>query len=202
NTPLDSTNLIDGEWSRSLTDVPHRLNVSGIYELPFGVGRRWLDGGGLASQVFGGWTISATGFYQSGFPIAVLAFPNTFVFSAIQRPNIVPGVDPGHIGSTLENLDTYLNPDAWDQPEAFTFGDAPRTDTRVRSPFRANWDVAFQKSARAGAANAAFRLEIINVFDRPDFDGPNIGFGTRNFGRITNVSGFARTFQFSFRLDW
>ncbi len=54
--PLDSTNLVDGEWARSIVDIPHRINVSGIYELPFGIGRRWLDGGGIWSHVLGGWT--------------------------------------------------------------------------------------------------------------------------------------------------
>ncbi len=47
-----------------------------------------------------------------------------------------------------------------------------------------------------------FRLEIINVFDIPDFDGPITTFGTRNFGKINNVWGFGRTFQFMFRFDW
>lgn len=201
--PLDSTDLVEGEWARSITDTPHRANISGIYELPFGNGRRWLDGDGMWSHVLGGWTISAAGYYQSGFPVAVLQIPfNTGVFSETQRPNLVPGIDPGHQGSTIENLDSYLNPDAWSQTEAFTFGDAPRTDVRVRSPFRKNWDLAFQKSATAGAVRTSFRLEIINVFDTPDFDGPVTGFGTRNFGKITNVLGFARTFQFTLRFDW
>ncbi len=95
-----------------------------------------------------------------------------------------------------------FNPDAWTQAEAFTFGDAPHTDVRMRSPFRKNWDFAFQKSATAGSVRTTFRLEIINVFDIPDFDGPQTRFGTRNFGRITNVLGFARTFQFMLRFDW
>ena len=112
NRPLNSTNLVIGEWGRSLTDIPHRINISGIYELPFGTGRRWLDGAGVWSHVLGGWTFSATGFYQSGFPIAIWQVPfNSGVFSENQRPNLVPGVDPGHQGGTIDNLDTYLNPE-------------------------------------------------------------------------------------------
>lgn len=202
--PLDSTD-IDAEYSRSLIDVPHRLNLSGLVELPFGEGKRWLDDGGLWSQILGGWTVSATGFYQSGFPIAVTQVPfNSFGpgFFAVQRPNVVPGVDPGHTGSTVDNLDTYLNPDAWELAPAFTFGDAPRTDTRVRSPFRKNWDIALQKTSAVGPVRTSFRLEIINLFDTPDFRNVNAAFGTGNFGRITGVSGFARTLQFTFRFDW
>ena len=141
---------LDGEYSRSITDTPHRLNVSGIVELPFGRGKRWLDGDGLANALLGGWTFSAAGFYQSGFPVNVFQrLNNTGLLGDLQRPTVVPAVHPGHAGSTEENLETYLNPEAWSQTPAFTFGNAPRTDARVRSPFRQNWDFAFQKSLRA-----------------------------------------------------
>ena len=201
-SPLDSTDL-DREYSRSVTDTPHRLNVSGIYELPFGEGKKWLDGGGVLSELLGNWTVSATGFFQSGFPISVfqVAF-NTGVFSEIQRPNVVPGVDPGHEGSTVENLDSYLNPAAWSLADAFTFGDAPRTDTRIRTPSRMNWDLVLQKNERIGSVRASFRVELINVFDTPDFRGPIIAFGARNFGTIQQVSGFPRTLQLMLRFDW
>lgn len=155
-----------------IVDVPHRLNFSGIYELPLGRGRRWLDDGGIASAIVGGWTFSVTGFYQSGFPIAIYQAPNnTGLFTRIQRPNPVPGVDPGHTGSVTDNLDSYLNPDAWTQAEAFTFGAQPRTDSRVRTPARKNWDIAFQKTGRAGAGSLTFRFEIINLFDTPSSPG-------------------------------
>ena len=65
---LDSTNLVEGEWSRSIADIPHRINISGIYELPFGALAVGSTTGGIWSHILGGWTISATGFYQSGFP--------------------------------------------------------------------------------------------------------------------------------------
>ena len=41
---LDNTNL-DGEYGYSLLDVPHRLNINGTFELPFGERRKWLTGG-------------------------------------------------------------------------------------------------------------------------------------------------------------
>jgi hypothetical protein len=199
---LDNYNL-DAEYSRSITDAPHRLNVSGIVELPFGKEKRWLDSSGLWNALLGGWSVSAAGYLQSGFPIAVnQRFNNTGLLGGVQRPNVVPGVDPGHSGSTVENLDSYLNPDAWALAPAFTFGDARRTDTRVRTPMRHNWDFAFQKSESVGAGRITARVEIINAFDRPDFNGPTTALGNPNFGRILDVSGFPRLFQFTFRYDW
>jgi hypothetical protein len=199
---LDNYNL-DAEYSRSITDTPHRLNVSGIVELPFGGGKRWLESPGLWNALLGGWSVSAAGYLQSGFPIAVSQrLNNTGLLGDMQRPNVVPGVDPGHSGSTIENLDSYLNPDAWALASAFTFGDAPRTDTRVRTPMRHNWDFAFQKSENVGAGRITARVEIINAFDRPDFNGPVTALGNPNFGRILGVSGFPRLFQFTLRYDW
>jgi hypothetical protein len=199
---LDNYNL-DAEYSRSITDTPHRLNVSGIVELPFGKGKRWLDSSGLWNALLGGWSLSAAGYLQSGFPIAVSQrLNNTGLLGDVQRPNLVPGVDPGHSGSTVENLDGYLDPDAWALASAYTFGDAPRTDTRVRTPMRHNWDFAFQKSESVGAGRITARVEVINAFDRPDFNGPVTVLGNPNFGRILNVSGFPRLFQFTIRYDW
>lgn len=51
---------------------------------------------------------------------------------------------------------------------AFAFGNTQRTDTRVHTPPRHNWDLAFQKSENAGAGRITARVEVINAFDRPD----------------------------------
>ncbi len=194
---------LEPEYGPSITDTPHRLNVSGIVELPFGKGKRWLDGRGLWNTLLGGWSLSAAGYIQSGFPIAVIQnVNNTGLLGGQQRPNVVPGVEPGHSGSTVENLDSYLNPDAWALAPAFTFGGAPRTDTRIRTPMRHNWDFAFQKSENVGAGRITARVEVINAFDRPDFNGPVTALGNPNFGRILDVSGFPRLFQFTVRYDW
>jgi hypothetical protein len=153
--------------------------------------------------LLGGWSVSATGYYQSGFPIRVWQLNNnTGLFTGFQVPNVVPGVDPGHEGSTEDNLARYLNPDAWSEAEPFTFGNTPRTDTRVRSPLRKNWDFAFQKSEPVAGVRLTIRAELINAFDHADFRGPEIRVGNRNFGRITTVSGFPRTLQFTVRVDW
>ena len=36
---------LGGEFGYSLLDVPHRLNISGTVQLPFGAGQRWLTSG-------------------------------------------------------------------------------------------------------------------------------------------------------------
>ncbi|MGH9767500.1 MAG: TonB-dependent receptor domain-containing protein [Blastocatellia bacterium] len=99
---LDNNDL-KSEFAHSIIEAPHRLNVSGIYELPFGKGKKYLDTGGPADWFLGGWQISAIGSYQSGFPVVIVQDNNNSgLFGSFQRPNLVAGQDPKSSGSTRE----------------------------------------------------------------------------------------------------
>ena len=52
-------------------DRPHRVVLVGMFELPFGKGRRWLGNAhGLVERVIGGWQMQADWQMQSGAPLA------------------------------------------------------------------------------------------------------------------------------------
>ena len=88
---LDNNDL-EADFAPSIIEAPHRLNVSGIYELPFGKGKKYLDTGGTADWFLGGWQISAIGSYQSGFPVVIVQDNNNSgLFGSFQRPNLVAG---------------------------------------------------------------------------------------------------------------
>jgi hypothetical protein len=200
---LDNYNF-DAEYSPSMLDTPHRLNIVANYELPFGDGKRWVSGGGVLGALIGGWTVTGVGTYQSGFPLGITqANNNSGLLGSNQRPNLVSGVDPGTAGSDEDRVAAWFNPAAWSAAAPFTFGDAPRTDTRVRTPFKKNWDVAIQKTQRLGSGYSLMvRAEIINVFDNPNFLGPNTSFGLSSFGQVTEVGGFPRMVQLMARLSF
>ena len=199
--PQDSDDLA-GEYSRGFQDVPHRLVLAPIAELPFGEGKPWATRG-LWRLVLGGWTIAAIARYESGSPLAIIqASDNSGSFSGLQRPNVT-GIDPQTSGSTDDRLDRYINAAAYAAAPPFTFGDAPRTDPRIRSPFRTNYDVAFAKDTRtAGRMKTELRLEVLNLTNSPKFLGPNGTFGSSTFGRITRQVGFPRLLQVTFRTLW
>jgi hypothetical protein len=200
---LDVYNL-DAEYGPSILETPHRLNVTGTVELPFGEGKRWANNSGLARTLLGGWSVTVFGAYQSGFPVAIIQQnANTGLFNnGQQRPNRASG-DPGTSGSTEDRLNNWFNPAAWTQAAPFTLGNQPRTDGRVRTPFKKNTDVSFLKSTRiSGSRMLQLRLEIINAFNNPNFLGPNVIFGSSNFGRITAVRGFPRMVQLMVRFTF
>jgi hypothetical protein len=195
---------LDAEFAHSLLDAPHRLNISGVYELPFGRNKRWLNQGGIADVLFGGWQVSAIASYQSGFPTLIVQDNNNSgLFGSFQRPNRVAGVDPKTKGSTEDRLNNWFNPAAWTAAAPFTFGNAPRTETQARTPFKQNWDIAFQKNQRLSEKfTLQLRAELINAFDDPNFLGPATRFGRADFGKITQVGGFPRLLQWMARVQW
>jgi hypothetical protein len=200
---------VDAEYGLSVLDTPHRITLNGVVELPFGEGRRWFNQGGLAALLLGGWSIGAVGTYQTGFPVTVIQSPNNSnLLGSGQRPNVRPGAAPSLADDPESSYDPgcgcirWLNPAAWSQAAPFTFGNAPRTDARVRTPARSNWDVAIDRTQRLGAARVSVRAEIINLLNDADFRGPNISFGSTSFGEIREVGGFPRMLQLSARVAW
>ncbi len=64
--------------SRSEFHVTHVINGSLILDLPFGQGRRWMNQGGIADAILGGWQTSAIMHWQKGVPISLLSARGTF----------------------------------------------------------------------------------------------------------------------------
>ncbi len=101
-----------------------------------------------------------------------------------QRPNLT-GVDPNVSGSAEDIFGNYINPDAFENAPAFTFGNAPHTLGEIRSPKRVNWDVSFEKmTALSIGANLSLRVEVSNLFNSVNWVGPRSVFGRSDFGRI------------------
>ena len=141
--------------------------------------------------------------YESGFPVNVVQLTdNTGSFSGTQRPNWT-GTSPATAGSAIDRLDTYLGAAAYSLAPAFTFGSGPRTDPRVRTPFRTNYDVSISKNIPIIAGlNADIRAEMLNATNSPKFVGPETRLGTAQFGKITQQAGLMRITQLMLRIKW
>jgi hypothetical protein len=208
--PINTYDL-EAEYSNSVTEQPHRVNFALTGELPFGRGKSHLSEPGLARTLLGGWAITATGYWQTGFPVVVVQDNNNSgVLGRIQRPNLT-GTSPATDGSTEDHYDpscscisNWFNDDAWSTAPAFTFGNAPRTDTRMRTPNKTQTDVAFQKTEPIGKGGKSLmiRAEVINIFNNTQFNGPNIRFGSSSFGRISSSRGFPRLLQLMLRFSF
>jgi hypothetical protein len=63
---------------RSIFHQTHVINANAIVELPFGSGRRWLDGNGLVDAVVGNWQLATIVTWQSGSPLTFYSGRGTF----------------------------------------------------------------------------------------------------------------------------
>ncbi len=88
--PVVVPNLRDLNQNKHLSqnDVPHRVVVTYLYELPFGRGKALGAGSRVASALVSGWQVAGTYIYQTGVPL----YPNGAANGTLNgRPNIAPG---------------------------------------------------------------------------------------------------------------
>ena len=201
------------EKASSDDDVRQVFNVSTVYELPFGHGRRWLSAPGPARALLGGWQWSTIATARTGLPVNVVinransALPDQFSVAVSERPDLVPGVPlvpPG--GPTPNN---WINPAAFAIPAPGTFGDAGRN--LVRAPGLWQADTALAKSAGiTERVSLQLRAEVFNLFNRAQYGSPNANLSSPlSFGVITTPvnqgatgSGTPRQFQLAMRVSF
>jgi Carboxypeptidase regulatory-like domain len=85
---------LKSEKALSYQDVPHTFVLSYLYELPIGKGKKFLNKGGIADKVLGGWQVGGVMRYQSGAPFIPFSSDakNTKFGTANTRLSRVPGV--------------------------------------------------------------------------------------------------------------
>ena len=183
-------------------DAPHRINISGVWELPFGPGRHLLTNtNGFVSRLVGGWQTSGIWSLQSGFP---LAFNNAICYG-----------DPKDILLPLDQRTT----DHWFNIAGFETASAkqllsnqlrwfPLRFSQIRRQRQDNVDLAIIKDTRiAEEKNIQFRAEALNAFNHPYFPSPNMTVTTAQtvndtgFGQLSasTQDNYARRLQLSLR---
>lgn len=60
------------DYARASFDTTHSFNFNGIYELPFGAGKKLFNSGGWKDRVIGGWQVTSILQITSGTPLSFL----------------------------------------------------------------------------------------------------------------------------------
>jgi hypothetical protein len=189
------------EERRSRDDYPHRLVLSGIYELPFGTGRRILTRPGrLLEALIGGFQVQGIYQYQSGRP---LAWGNVAYFGDLEALRT-------NIGSSTVSTPADPNRAVFDTSGFFSPGVDIRLRNNVRtfpstlSGFRSqaisqldfslikNFDVTDR-------ARLQLRLEFLNALNATQFGEPILDPTSSNFGRVTSQVNLPRNIQLGLR---
>ena len=196
-------------------DIPNLASIAYIYDLPVGRGRKFLNHGGVANQIIGGWKISGVQAYQGGRPqnIEVPVTTGTLEGLAFNTPNQVSGVPmasaadrSGHFDPAV---DSQFNNAAFAFPCEFCFGTLTPTEGRVRDFPYFDEDFSLIKEWQLHESwKLDFRADFVNAFNRVQF-GDNAGgyasepvFGYPGFGMLGNQENIPRVIQFGLRLKW
>jgi hypothetical protein len=174
-----------GERSLSAHDVAHRVVITGAWEMPFGIGRKWgSQWNRFLDWALGGWELSGVATLQSGLPLHVTQNGGS-IWDGTQRPHLVG--DPGTSGPVVDRLNGWFNEAAFLKPPTDVPGSAPRT-LNYRGPGIRSFNAALLKSFRiTEGQRAEFRLEAENALNHPVFSDPNTSFGSTSFGQITGT---------------
>jgi hypothetical protein len=186
--------------SVSSYDIPHRFTLSGLQELPFGNGKRWLSNlPGFANHILGGWQINYVMTLSNGLPILLKVNQNnTYLYGAGQRPNIT-SISPV-LPEGQQDRNEWFNTAAFSQPANFTFGNAPRTMTAVRNDWIRNLDASIFKDFSINEKfKLQFRAEAFNFTNTPFMGTPNSSFGSSSFGIVSGTANSPRSLMFAFR---
>jgi hypothetical protein len=185
-------------YARSTSDVPTLIAVGGVYPLPVGKGKAFLNQGGVSDVVLGGWQISTVATAHSGltFTPTVATANLSGALDGTWYPNRIAGGKPAH-----QTVTEWFDPSAFTVPAAGSFGNSGRNILRA-PPFK-NVDLSLAKKFTLSILGEGGLLEIrasaSDVFNHMNFGTPNAGIGGAGTGQITSVT-TVRNLQFGARI--
>jgi hypothetical protein len=173
-TPADGRNYRN-ERARSDFDQRHVLNGTGIYELPFGKGKKFLGDANRALDLLaGGWSINGIYTFQSGEPFTVRSGVLTHNFTAQSRAALAPGATLPQ--AELQSAPNVVGPVYFRDANAFTFpapGELGLGRNMFQGPVYWNLDLGISKGFQiTERIRAVLRTEMFNALNRANFRNP------------------------------
>ncbi len=195
-------------------DMPHRVVVSGIYELPFGRGKKWgSDWNGVLNGIAGGWSVQAIYQAQSGRPVST--WGNIYFNGDLGSLT----ADYSKVKDGLPIFDTsgFYFHDAAVQTNGVDDPAKQRADQRIRLSQNIRYfptrvasvrqqtlslmDLSFVKRLQINdRVRGQFHIELLNAFDQPFFNVPNLDPTSSDFGKVTSTQNLPLNVQLAFKL--
>jgi hypothetical protein len=212
----ENVNCLSCDKGPSVYDIRQNFVANGVYELPFGAGKTFLDEKGLLDKFVGGWSLSSIGLWHTGHPLTItMGIANTQLpdgnDQTTQRPDLVPGV-PVQLSGVGPNHTLRINPAAFAPPPLdpggvvtgfdvnnnpicalscgliSRFGNAPNGVIRALNSWQ--MDLALTKSMRISErVSAEFAIQAFNIFNHVQLGDPNGG--NLNFNYVLNGTSWA-----------
>jgi hypothetical protein len=197
---LDATSFLNTSdttpwYGVSSADRPHRVVISGIWELPVGRGRAFASNIPKAlDYAIGGWQLNAVISRQSGSPLTW----GNIIFNGNVNDIILP--------KDQRSVDRWFNTGAgFNRISSQQLGSNLRTFPlrfgSIRGDGQALWNLsAIKYFPITESVRFELRGECFNALNHPNLNDPNLSPTSASFGAITAQDGFAREFQVAARI--
>ncbi len=192
NSRVNLANL-RGERSQSAYNQPINNTLTGIWDLPFGRGRRWGGNANRAMQtVAGGWQVTVIETATSGQPVNLTySEPSQFDVSDLlnYRPNVSgnPKSPRGLWVKKPTSLTGYLSTATVALPTdvSHPYGNAGRNSFRDNPYYSTNLGLHKLFPLWSEDSNLDFRVEAFNAFNNVNYQAPDANRSDGGFGSIT-----------------
>jgi hypothetical protein len=186
-------NYYDMASNRSVSsyDVTNFLSIAGIYDLPFGHGKRYLRTG-LLGDVLGNWQVNTVVQMRSGQPYTLYVdgdVANVGLSSGYERPNLVGKPSVSH-----PTKSRWFNTQAFSVP-SLAYGNVGRNSMRSSGYY--STDLSLFKAIPIGKERRlTFRAEAFNVFNIINYGVPGVDLSNvATFGVVNSMIGAPRQIQ-------
>ena len=225
---LDATQYLNNSDARpwygvSANDRTFRFATSGIYQLPFGTGRRFLANRSFLSTVVGGFQVQGVYQVQTGAPLSFSPASSSPVYngtnpvdSAWGRAAYKRTAPPGTAGLWFNTANWLRTPatsqtgvsgvDTTQLPNAYQIRTFPIRFDGLRSDFLNQFDAAFQRNFALSRVyeplSLQVRVDAINVLNHPVYgsngtnSNPVTDWTSATFAQVTAQSNQPRIYQF------
>ena len=176
----------------------HDLNISPIYYLPFGPGKRLLNSNNIFNrEVVGGWELAGLQYFASGQPFSVTANNNadTSPYHGVYA-NLTCNPTQGFTRTRFK----IFNPACFAQPAAGQYG-TTRTVGSQPGIFQTNLS-AIKNFTLYREHQLQFRAETFNLFNHPLFSTGGGGVTSPTLGVATSQTNSPRSMQFALRYSF
>jgi len=207
-TPSNNYDL-RAERGRSAFDFRHRLTNSFLYELPFGKGKQWMNRGGVANAVLGGWQLGGIITFQSGFPASIFCGPGNWQNNDSTCYGDATGINPDLAGdqrgpSRFFNTAAFVNRlgvanNASNLLTSYRYGNVGRNV--LTGPRIVDVDASVIKLwSFSEARRLEFRAEFFNLPNHPIFGQPDTSPGSSTYGQLTSTRIDPRDVQLALKI--
>ncbi|HEX4748240.1 MAG TPA: carboxypeptidase regulatory-like domain-containing protein [Bryobacteraceae bacterium] len=175
-------------YARTDFDRKYTYVQSFVYELPFGVGKKYMTSG-WGAKALGNWELSGILSAYSGTPLTITANGGTVSLPGANIGNTADQVAPVQILWGINTGNPYFSTSSFVQPTGVRYGTSGRNIFDGPGLFQFNLSLAksFQFTERMGLQ---LRCDSFNFTNTPEFSNPNTSVTAgASFGTITGTLG-------------